>query len=77
MVFPIVRPNRAREPCGGTISKFKGLREIQLREIQLGLRFMCVCAPREVSSPVLDSFHQALRARSHTFSTSKRLHSLL
>jgi hypothetical protein len=46
MVFPIVRPNRAREPCGGTISKFKGLREIQLREIQLGLRFMCVCAPR-------------------------------
>ena len=41
IVLPIVRPNRAREPCGGTISKFKGL-----REIQLGLRFICVCAPR-------------------------------
>ena len=41
IVLPIVRPNRAREPCGGTISKFKGL-----REIHLGLRFICVCAPR-------------------------------
>ena len=40
-MLPIVRPDRAHEPCGGTISRFKGL-----REIQLGLRFMCVCAPR-------------------------------
>lgn len=39
-MLPIVRPDRAHEPCGGTISRFKGLREIQLREIQLGLRFM-------------------------------------
>ena len=54
-------------------ARFMRLREIQLREIQLGLRFLCACAHRgEGSSPVLDSFPQALRARSRTFSTSKR-----
>jgi len=59
-------------------ARFMRLREIQLREIQLGLRFLCACAHRgKGSSPVLDSFPQALRARSRTFSTSKRLHSLL
>ena len=58
-------------------AQFMRLREIQLREIQLGLRFLCACAHRGEGSPVLDSFPQALRARSRTFSTSKRLHSLL
>ena len=43
-------------------AQFMRLREIQLREIQLGLRFLCACAHRgEGSSPVLDSFPQALR----------------
>ena len=51
-------------------AQFMRLREIQLREIQLGLRFLCACAHRGEGSPVLDSFPQALRARSRTFSTS-------
>ena len=70
-----VRPDRAHEPCGGTISRFKGLREIQLREIQLGLRFMW--RGRVVPRPRQFPPSPAVRARSRTFNTSKQLHSLL
>jgi hypothetical protein len=60
-------------------ARFMRLREIQLREIQLGLRFMCVCAPRGRVVPRPRQFppSPAVRARSRTFSTSKQLHSLL
>ena len=56
-------------------AQFMRLREIQLREIQLGLRFMW--RGRVVPRPRQFPPSPAVRARSRTFSTSKQLHSLL